>query len=366
MDRSRALAAGVGLWTCVITLCCTLPSSLQRVTVDNGVRYTTSGQRIDAHSGTLLAAPDGNFYWYGEAYACGFRWQDPATSYCGADDYRSPDLVHWQGPWPLFDAASDYWQNLCMHQAGRPGGGCFRPKVAYNRTTRQYVLWINTPERGANSYRVLVSPNPTGPFRLVGRPELFDAGMTDWTGSNSTFDGDQGLFVDRDGSGWLVWNRGGRLLQERLDDTYTSGSESPGVILNYPEIPPYGGVESPSEFEHDGRYYIAMSMPRCPYCSGTTTAIEESPHVDGPWTYQGIVSPTSCAGQPNEVDEVSPGVLLWSSDQWIRDGAAGVPPRLNETYATQDWERLTFTGAAVGQISCTPAVRVPLAVDRKS
>lgn len=364
MDRSRALAACLALLLCIIgVVACSLPSSLvKHITLTNGVHYTDSGQRIDAHSGTVLRADDGYFYWYGEAYACGFRWQDPSTRYCGANVYRSSDLLHWQGPWPLFNAQSAYWQNLCMHQKAAPGGGCFRPKVAYNRASKRYVLWINTPERGADSYRVLTSLVPTGPFYLVGRPELFDAGVTDWNGSTSTYDGDESIFVDRDGSGWLVWNRGGRLLQERLDDTYTSGTASPALVLNYPEIPPHAGVESPAEFEHDGRYYIAMSMPRCPYCSGTTTAIEAAPHVDGPWTYQGVVSPTSCAGQPNEVDELAPGLLLWSSDQWIRNGIAGTPPQLNETYATQAWESLSFSGAEVAPISCTPVLKLTLAL----
>ena len=330
------------------------------VTVANGVRYTDSGERIDAHGGTILRANDGYFYWYGEAYACGFRWQDPATMYCGANVYRSSDLVHWQGPWSLFNATGAYWQNLCMRQQAAPGGGCFRPKVVFNRASELYVLWLNTPERGANSYRVLTSVSPTGPFMLVGRPELFDAGVSDWSGGDSTYDGDESLFVDSRGAAWLVWNRGGRLLEERLNDTFTSGTASPALILNYPEIPPYNGVESPSEFEHDGRYYIAMSMPRCPYCSGTTTAIEQAPNADGPWTYQGIVSPTSCSGQPNEVDEVAPDVLMWSSDQWLRNGVAGIPPQLNETFATQDWERLSFSGAEVAPISCSPVLKLRL------
>lgn len=362
MDRSRVLAACVALWTCILGLvACSLPTSLvKHVTVTNGVRYTVSGQRIDAHGGTVLRAEDGYFYWYGEAYACGFRWQDPATRYCGVNVYRSSDLLLWEGPWAAFDATSAYWQNLCMHQKAAPGGGCFRPKVVYNQRTRRYVLWINTPERGADSYRVLTSVLPSGPFMLAGRPELFDAGITDWNGSITTYDGDEGVFVDSNSDAWLVWNRGGRLLQERLDDTYASGTESPLLITNYPEIPPYAGIESPSEFESGGTFYIAMSLPRCPYCSGTTTAIETAPHVDGPWSYQGVVSPTSCAGQPNEIDEIAPGVLLWTSDQWIRGGIAGTPPQLNETYATQDWERLSFSGSAVAPISCNPVLKLHL------
>jgi hypothetical protein len=329
------------------------PLNSIRVVIDNGIRLTTAGNRIDAHSGTILRGKDGLFYWYGESYACGFFWTDPETPYCGAQVYRSTDMAHWQGPWPLFDASAPLWQNLCMHQEGAPGNGCFRPKVVYNRSTDLYVLWINTPSYAGNGYRVLTSPSPKGPFTLAAKPDLEDEDVPDWQGNVRTQDGDHGLFVDEHGVGWLVWNRGGRLLQERLNESYTSGTGAPKVIMNYPNVSPWAGVESPSEFQHDGHYYIAMSLPRCPYCTGTGTAIEQSPGPGGPWTYQGMISSNSCSGQPNEVDQLAPEVFLWTSDQWVRGGNAGSWPRLNEALATQAWEPLQFDGQDVMSISCT-------------
>jgi hypothetical protein len=325
------------------------------VTIANGIRYTTAGLRIDAHSGTILHAQDGLFYWYGDTYACGFYWTDPSTPYCGAQVYRSPDLVHWDGPWRLFDSSTAYWQQLCA------GLGCFRPKVVYNRATRLYVLWLNTPDPDQNGYRVLTSPTARGPFTLVGRPELHDAGIPDSLGNPWARDGDEGLFVDDKGIAWLTWDRVGRLLQEPLNSSYTSGRGSPTEILNYPEILPDAGVESPSEFQYLGRYYIAMSLPRCGYCTGTGTAIEQAPTPGGPWTYQGIVSSNSCDGQPNEVDLIGPSTLLWSSDQWKQGGSAGTPPRLNETLAAQAWEPVTFNGLDVAPILCAASFALGLA-----
>jgi hypothetical protein len=350
----RGLLIGV---LCVVAACLSAagtigPATMVRIAVDNGVRFTTAGNRIDAHSGTILRARDGYFYWYGETYACGFYWTDPTTPYCGAQVYRSADLTRWRGPWPLFDASTPLWQNLCMHQSGAPGNGCFRPKVAYNPSTRQYVLWLNTGGFEGNGYRVLTSTSPTGPFALAGKPDLEDEGIPDWRGNHYTQDGDEGLFVDPGGTGWLVWNRGGRLLQERLNNSYTSGDGVPAVIMNYPQLAPWAGVESPSEFEHAGRYYIAMSLPRCPYCVGTGTAIEQAPRPGGPWKYQGTVTYSSCDGQPNEVDRLGADVLLWTSDRWVRGGAAGSWPRLNETRATQAWEPIRFDGADVAPINC--------------
>ncbi|HET9780444.1 MAG TPA: family 43 glycosylhydrolase [Candidatus Dormibacteraeota bacterium] len=355
MGARRTVLLGL---LCIAAVCLSsvgklAPASALRILVDNGVRFTTSGSRVDVHSGTILRAQDGLFYWYGETYACGFRWTDPTTPYCGAQVYRSSDLTRWQGPWSLFDASTQLWQNLCMHEAGLAGNGCFRPKVVYNAATRLYVLWLNTPGFSGNGYRVLTSRRPTGPFVLAAKPDLEDENIPDWRGDHHTQDGDEGLFVDANGTGWLVWNRGGRLLQEKLNSSYTSGDGTPAVIMNYPQRQPWAGVESPSEFMHDGWYYIAMSLPRCPYCVATGTAIEQAASPGGPWTYQGTVTDDSCAGQPNEVDEISPGVLLWTSDRWVRGGPAGMWPRLNETQATQAWETLKFNGLEVAPITCT-------------
>lgn len=329
--------------------------------VANGVRYADGGRPLDAHSGTILRGRDGYFYLYGETYACGFRWTDRTTPYCGVQVYRSADMSRWQGPWAAFDASTPFWQDLCMHQAAAPGGGCFRPKVVFNRRTQLYVLWLNTPGLAGDGYRVLASRSPTGPFALVAEPDLDDAGIPDWKGRPNALNGDEGLFVDPSGAGWLVWNRGGRLLQERLNPAFTSGAGGPLTIMNYPEVTPWAGVEAPSEFEHAGTYYLAMSLPRCPYCTGTGTAIEMATAPGGPWTYQGVVSVRSCDGQPNEVDELAPGMLLWSSDQWVRGGAAGVWPRLNETMARQAWEPIAFDGSRVAPIACASSFWMPLA-----
>src|SRR5205085_5475893 len=121
---------------------------------------------------------------------------------------------------------------------------------------------LNTGGYAGDGYRVLTSRTPMGPFKMAAKPELHDGGIPDWRGNARTQDGDQGLFVDAAGSAWLTWSRGGRLLQERLSSDYTSGTGAPAVIMNYPQFAPWEGVESPSEFEHDGHYYLAMSLPR--------------------------------------------------------------------------------------------------------
>src|SRR5579859_7612930 len=158
--RSLRLLVVVAL-ACPLVACAPVATAGQLVLIANGVRNTVAGARIDAHSGTILRASDGRFYWYGERYGCGFYWNDPASPYCGVQVYSSRDLVNWDGPWPAFNAGTGYWQDLCMHVASAPGNGCFRPKVVFNPRTQLYVLWLNTPETD-DGYRVLTSHAPRG------------------------------------------------------------------------------------------------------------------------------------------------------------------------------------------------------------
>lgn len=98
--RHRQRTAVISCLALALVIACGQVSATnsQSVTITNGVRFTTAGVRVDAHSGTILHAQDGFFYWYGDTYACGYYWTDPSTPYCGVQVYRSPNLVRWDGP----------------------------------------------------------------------------------------------------------------------------------------------------------------------------------------------------------------------------------------------------------------------------
>ncbi len=285
-------------------------------------RLTVDGQIIDAHDGHI-AEYGGVFYLYGTAYGCGFKINDPTTSFCGFNVYTSTDLNQWTGPTQLFTPDGS-WQTLCMHQVPA-GGGCFRPHTVFDPNTDLYVLWINVP----NGYRALTSATPTGPFVLAGAPHIGGGDMT--------------LLSDTDGTGYLVFASYGRIFESRLTADYLDIAGSTTEITGFPQVPPFNGAEAPSLFVRAGTYYLTLSVPQCPYCNGTGTGYFTAPTPAGPWAFQGMISDYSCDGQPAAVSALGD-LYLYQSDQWLETA--------NEYAAHQFWWPLTFSGSQIKPLDC--------------
>jgi len=242
-------------------------------------RFDVDGNAIDAHDGQIQRFGD-LYYLYGTSYGCGYRWNTVGAPFCGFVSYSSPDLVHWTPRGPLFDASTDTWQERC------DGGtyGCYRPHVVYNASTQRYVLWINTYDVGVG-YRVFTSTQPDTGFVEAPVPDL----AAPEGAPRATNYGDQSVFVDHDGAAYLVftdWIKGGDLIVEKLDPTYTTGSgQWSRVGLR--------STEAPTIFERAGTYYLTYSDPNRGYATtGTGYVTASSPlgpwhgqaAADGPWT----------------------------------------------------------------------------------
>lgn len=225
------------------------------------VRFDTAGNAIDAHDGGIVRFGD-TYYLYGTSYDCGFVWQQEGSQWCGFKVYSSPDLVHWTDRGYLFDGQTASWQQQCTNN------GCFRPHVVYNRTIRQYVLWFNLAS--PSGYMAMTSTTPTGPFTNATAPHLAIEGGN----------GDENLFVDSDGTGYVVYtasNPDHDLIVERLNSSYSSGTGSYADLHT-------SFTEAPAMFKRRGIYYVAFSDPACPYCTATGTAYLTATSPLGPWT----------------------------------------------------------------------------------
>jgi hypothetical protein len=238
------------------------------------LRFDVAGNAIDAHDGEIQHFGD-TYYLYGTSYGCGFQWTTAGSPFCGFRVYSSPDLVHWADRGPLFDASSSTWQQRCNGSTY----GCFRPHVVYDAHTHRYVLWINTYDV-AVGYHVFTSRTPDGPFTEQAVPRL---AVNDDVppGVNN---GDHDVFVDRDGTAYLVftdWRAGGELVVERLDRSYTSGT---GDVVRLGTR----STEAPSMFRRGDRYYITYSDPNCGYCTTGTSYVSASSPL-GPWRGSGTV-----------------------------------------------------------------------------
>jgi hypothetical protein len=241
------------------------------------IRFDTAGNAIDAHDGEIERFGD-TYYLYGTSYGCGFEWQTPGAPFCGFRAYSSPDLVHWTDRGPLFDASTPAWQARCDGATY----GCYRPHVVHNAATDRYVLWINSYDV-AVGYHVFTSASPTGPFVEQAVPHL---GVND-TVPPGVNNGDEDVFVDRDGTAYLVftdWRTGGDLVVEQLDPSYLSGT---GRYVRLGTR----STEAPSMFRRGDRYYVTYSDPNCGYCT-TGTSYLSAPSPLGPWTGSGTSTDT--------------------------------------------------------------------------
>lgn len=286
------------------------------------VRLDIDGNAIDAHDGEIKLF-EGRYHLYGTAYQCGWQYLLYSGPACGFKSYSSTDLVHWRYDGPLFDLngsdamGRDWLTNVCS-------SGCYRPHVLYNPAGHQYVLWINALNVEAG-YEVLTAPGPAGPFTSQPQPRLSQMG-----GNN----GDQNLFVDDDGTGYIIYTHylpTYHLWLERLTPDFLSGAGGASQL-------PISSVEAPALFKHAGRYYVTYSDPGCSFCAGTGTSVVSTGSLSQPvWSAPISLSSDSCSGQPSHVAQLDTpdGHLdLYLSDRW--NGL------YNEANGNLHWEPLSF------------------------
>jgi hypothetical protein len=312
------------------------------------VRFDVDGNQVDAHGGEIRQFGD-RYYWYAETYGCGFEWQKHSPSpFCGFRVYTSPNLTDWTDGGLLFDVSQwDPWQQRCNWWTY----GCFRPHVVYNAATRNYVLWVNMYDVPVG-YHVLVSSTPTGPFVEQPIPRLaYDDGAP-----GQVNNGDEDLFVDDDGTGYIVYAEwrvnGGDIVVERLTPDYLSGTGE------YVRVGTHHS-EAPSLFKRGGEYYlIASTPPNWAYGKATTSYFRASTPL-GSWSKGRSISSESCGGQAAHVAQLPTASggswYLYQVDLWLNSDSTGGGDA-NQAPAPQFWTPLSFDSrGAIQPIRCRPS-----------
>ena len=328
-------------------------------------KFDTDGNALDAHEPYITQFPgDSTYYLYGTSMGCGSLSSIPShTPWCGDRVYSSPDLIHWQSRGLLFDPNSAEWQNRCglvnPFSSVSTQSSCFRPKVIYNPSTHQYVLWVNfgvNPNDNASNpvtgkYYVLTSSSPVGPFTEVGPATL----AQQW-------DNDETLFVDGSNA-YVVYmqqvdanNNPHRLVVEQLNSSFTSGNGNYQYV-NPTTLNGNGRSEAPAMFKANGQYYLVYSTPPCGFCAtGVDTEYKTSTAGPlGPWSSPRQISSGSvgaadfCPGQSSSVSPVSTTTgtsYLWQFDMWNTTGSS--PATSNNFFAP-----LSFDGSGnIAQMNC--------------
>ncbi len=195
-------------------------------------------------------------------------------------------------------------------------------------------MWVNTYDSPVG-YRVLVAASPAGPWRETAQPVLAAGG------GHAFSRGDEDVFVDSAGRGWLAYTvidgpGPVDLAVERLTPELTSGT---GEVVHVG----LASVQAPSLFERDGRFFLTYSDPACAYCPGTGTGVASAGSPLGPWVVGPPMSATSCGGQPAGVVQLrlaEKPTWLYIADRWDK----GKP---NQASARTWWEPLVFDSAGM-------------------
>ena len=229
-------------------------------------RRDTKGEILDAHDGCLLFFK-GLYYLYGTRYGNTNGFVKTNRYVC----FSSPDLVTWTSHGEMLKDA--------------PPRVYFRPYVKFNPKTRKYVMWYNADDK----YGVAVADEPAGPF-VVHNPNVrmkhSDRGI-----------GDMGLFVDDDGTGYIVYTVG-------VSGDFSAKTEpiphhqiciekfTPDYLGSTLEASAYvaGNCESPAMFKRNKIYYLLFDNTCCFGPDGSGARVYTSATPMGPFTYRGNIN----------------------------------------------------------------------------
>ncbi|MEV6356306.1 RICIN domain-containing protein [Streptomyces hydrogenans] len=202
------------------------------VTVTNATRFTDpAGNPVHAHGGGVLKV-GAYYYWFGED-----RNADNSFRYVSA--YRSTDLRTWE------------FRNHVLTQETDPelqGANIERPKVVYNASTGQFVMWMHK-EGSATDYSearaaVAVSSTVDGDYAWRGSFRPLGHMSRDIT-----------TFVDTDGTGYMISaaNENADLHVYRLTPDYTA------VDAQVQKLWSGQWREAPAMFKRNGVYFLLTS-----------------------------------------------------------------------------------------------------------
>jgi hypothetical protein len=226
------------------------------VTFKNGGFWNdTKGKRIEAHGGGFLKVGD-TWYWFGED-----KSQNSGT-FKAVNCYASKDLVTWE----LRNAVITRSTAKELNTSDRI---IERPKVVYNASTKQYVMWAHWDNGNYSeaSAGVFTSPTVDGNYTFV---KSFKP-----LGNMSR---DCNLFVDDDGKGYFMSsaNENADMMLYLLTDDYLDVKQ---LTLKL-----WAGAkrEAPALFKIGSTYFMITSA--CTGWDPNQAQYATATAIGGPWS----------------------------------------------------------------------------------
>jgi Ricin-type beta-trefoil lectin domain/Glycosyl hydrolases family 43 len=201
------------------------------VTITNRTQFRdTAGAVIHAHGGGIIKVGE-FYYWFGES-------RNSDNSFRAVAVYRSRDLKTWE------------FRNNALTQTSATElnrANIERPKVIFNRSTNQYVMWMHKENAGDYTQaRAAVATSSTidGNYTYRGSFRPFNQHMSR----------DITAFVDDDGSGYMISaaNENFDLHVYRLTADYTNVAT---LVRSWPG----DHREAPALFKRNGVYFMLTS-----------------------------------------------------------------------------------------------------------
>ncbi|MER7277068.1 RICIN domain-containing protein [Dactylosporangium sp. NPDC000244] len=207
------------------------PAHAAAVTVQSGVQLRdTAGNLLHAHGGGVVKAGS-YYYWFGED-------RNADDTFRSVDVYRSTDLRTWE------------FRNHALTQSSAAELGSAkieRPKVIYNSSTGQFVMWMhkeNGTDYGEARAAVATSSTVDGAYTYRGSFRPLDYMSRDIT-----------LFRDDDGTAYMISaaNENADLHVYRLTSDYLA------VSARVQRLWPGSSREAPAMFKRNGVYFLLTS-----------------------------------------------------------------------------------------------------------
>lgn len=285
-------------------------------------------RRIEAHGGGFILVGD-TWYWIGEdksGNSGGFK---------SVNCYSSKDLEHWK-----FE--NDIITKATTSDLATAGRIIERPKVIYNDSTKQFVMWVHWE---GNNYAdakagVFTSSTVCGDYtyKSAFRP-------------NDNMSRDDTLFKDDDGKAYFLSaaNENADLVLYELSADYLTVERQVATL--------WAGSkrEAPALFKQDGRYYLITSA--CTGWDSNQAQYASATAIGGPWTaLKNIGNSTTFDTQATYVIPVvgsKTTTYVYASDRWqdpdlVSSKYIWLPLKLSGTTLSMDfyeqWQLNLTTG----------------------
>ena len=185
--------------------------------------------------------------------------------------YSSKDLKTWKNHGVLL-SPTDF-------PFGKEKSAWASQVVKNGRKYYWYATMINTRAPGAQSIGVAVADSPLGPWKAQEKPVIVD---TDTPSPYWGNDIDPSVFVDDDGTGWLVWGNPVCYIAKLKPSMLEVDGEIRAIPLpNYTEGP---------WLDKRGKTYYIIYPSRAHQGFGEHLDYATAPSPEGPWTYRGRIS----------------------------------------------------------------------------